>query len=142
MSAWKKELILALQKFYVALKKVAWILHRRNNLWWRLIKNDTQYPRKVLHKGFHANGYTLGFHHRLKHYSHRTQHNDKYHRKVLLSSFHLKGHTPRFQSQNILRSIIIRATGECYWALSFHWEDSSTDFRLNDAKINVFFSWQ
>lgn len=82
MSAGKKELILELQKFYVALKKVAWILHRRiNNLWWRLIKNDTQYPRKVLHKSFHANGYTLGFHHRLKHYSHRTQHYDNTTRK-------------------------------------------------------------
>ena len=123
MSAGKKELILGLQKFYVALKKVAWILHRRNNLWWGLIENDTQYPRKVLQKSFHASGYTLGFHHRLKHYSHCAQHNDKYHRKVLLSSFHLNGHTPRFQSQNILRSIIIRATGECISALSFHWED-------------------
>ena len=47
------------------------------------------------------------FTHRLKHYSHRTQHNDKYHKKVLLSSFHLNGHTPGFQSKNILWSIII-----------------------------------
>ena len=62
MSAGKKELILELQNFYVVLKRVAWIIHRRNNLWWRLIKNDTQYPKKVLHKSFHANGYNLEFH--------------------------------------------------------------------------------
>ena len=63
MSAGKRnKLILELQKFYVVLKKVTWIIHRRNNLCWGLIESNTQYPRRVLHKSFHANGHTLEFH--------------------------------------------------------------------------------
>ena len=134
MSAGKKELILELQKFYVALKKVAWILHRRNHLWWRLINvmiHNT--PGKCFTKAFMQMVTLWDFTHKL--YCHCTQHNDNYHKKVLLSSFHLKGHTPGFQSKKILWSIIISTVPqESAVQLWVSIEKiSSTDFRLNDA---------
>ena len=98
-------------------------------------------PGKCFTKAFMQMVTLWDFTHRLKHYSHRTQHNDKYHKKVLLGSFHLKGHTPGFQSKNILWSIIISTVPqESAVQLWVSIEKiSSTDFRLNDA---IFFFWQ
>lgn len=145
MSAGKKELILeyCYKNFMLLWKK--WlgffteeIIFDGDSL--RAIHNT---PGKCFTKAFIPMVTLWDFTHRLKHYSHRTQHNDKYHKKVLLGSFH---YFERSHSRISIKKHLVghnnqySATGECCSALSFHWEDFIHRPQIKWCKL-MFFFW-